>query len=133
MTRSTGLRRILAMFTVFGALLLTGCAPSVVGKWEGNIASANSSLEFKQDGKFEQQTSAPIVGTISATGTYKVEGDKVDFKTDDITAGGKSIKGMLPPQLTQQLMNQSATFKIEGDKLTLNTGKGSATLTRAKQ
>jgi hypothetical protein len=134
MIRFTGVRRMALLLTVFVALLLAGCAPSVVGKWEGSMAGTNGSLEFKPDGKFEQNFTVPMlpmVGTLSATGTYKVEGDKLSTKTADVMAGGKSIKALMPPQLSKQL-DQNVTFKVEGDKLTLDSGKGTATLTRVK-
>lgn len=138
MVRLTGVRRMALLLTVFVALLLAGCAPSLVGKWEGNMLgenpmgmSANGSMEFKKDGNFEQQITTPM-GALTATGTYKAEGDKLSMKTNDVMAGGKSIKAMLPPQLSKQL-DQNITYKIEGDKMTMDTGKGKATLTRVKQ
>ena len=127
-----------ALFTLSGiALLLAGCAPSIVGKWSGNMTGVggNGTLEFKKDGTFEQNMTVenPLVkAQIQATGTYKAESDKLDLKVGDVMANGKSVKSLIPAPAMSK-MNQSGTYKVDGDKLTLTVGGGSTTLERVKQ
>jgi len=119
-------RAALAACVIPAVVLTVGCKkPGLEGKWTGSVSNMQSTLEFQGGGTFKQTSTAPVVGSVEATGTYKIEGEKVNITVSDAKAGGKSVIAMLPPQMKQQ----SVTFKVDGDSLTLN----GATLTRVKE
>jgi hypothetical protein len=139
MSRLYALRATVVALTLSSALLLAGCAKSVVGKWKTDLAlptggSMPITTEFKPDGNFEQngQMSAPVVGNVNilAKGTYKVEGDKLNMNVADVTVNGRSLNNM--PQIKNQA-NMSGTFKINGDSLEVSSAGKTQTMTRVKE
>lgn len=119
-----------ALVLAGGALLLAGCAPSVVGKWQGSFPVAGQSLpittEFKKDNTISQSISAPMFGQVQSNGTYKTEGEKLTVTITQISIGGKDVTSKLPPQMKSS-METSGTFKVEGDKLTVTGNNGTPT------
>lgn len=133
------LRPILGLTLATTSLLLAGCAPSLVGKWKGNMAGSNpagikaeGTMEFKSDGNFVQSVNAPPFGSVVASGTYKAEGENLDLNVKDIQAGGKSVMALVPAQAKEKL-NQKATFKIHDDKLDLTISGKPTTLDKVKE
>jgi hypothetical protein len=124
MIRFAGIRRMALLLTVFAALLLAGCAPSVVGKWKGNI----DEWEFKQDGTMTNELSSPI-GNVSLVGKYNVEGSKIILNWNGVK--GFEEKAPAPGR---EAAKESMDFKFEGEKLILTSpGKPPVTLERVKQ
>jgi uncharacterized protein (TIGR03066 family) len=131
MIRFTGVRRLALLITVFAALLLAGCAPSVVGKWKGNVTAQGLQIpvewEFKQDGTMAQTMSTPA-GNVNISGNYKVEGSKISLKLT-----GMEVFGKKAPAAGMESARGDMDFKVEGEKLILtDTGKPPMTLERVK-
>jgi hypothetical protein len=129
-------KRLGAALLAGGAFLLAGCAPSVVGKWNGSVPAGGQTLpvatEFKKDNTFTQNITVAVMPALPAmqvdiSGTYKVEGDKLSLSVNKATVAGKDMTSRLPPQLKSG-MGPSGTFKIEGDKMTLTGSDGQATI-----
>jgi hypothetical protein len=136
---NTPLRRSAILILAGASLLLAGCAPTLVGKWKGNFAGQNAmnlkaegTMEFKKDGTFTQSVTAPMFGSVVASGTYTTQSDNVDLKVQDVQAGGKSVMAMIPPG-TKEKMNQKATWKIHDDKLDLTISGKTTTLDKVKE
>ncbi|GAB4452523.1 MAG: hypothetical protein OHK0029_03610 [Armatimonadaceae bacterium] len=133
-------RRIRAGITLIVcacAVFLAGCAPSIVGKWNGNQSfpvpvtgqniNVGVSMEFKDDGTMTQDINTPL-GNFSTKGTYKTEGENINYSLEAASAGGRTIN------LPENVRSLDGTFKVESDTLTL-TGKNgnSMTLNRVKE
>jgi uncharacterized protein (TIGR03066 family) len=133
MIRLMVVRETALCLAAFSALLLTGCAPSVAGKWEGKVMAGEKpmgiSMEFKPDGKFEQKVTNPGGQIITGTGTYKVEGDKLSSTIEATAITGKD--GQTITGTSQGA--KPVIYKIEGDKMTLDGGNGEMTMNRAKK
>ncbi len=93
---------------LIAGLVLAGCGGGnkLVGKWQGT----GITFEFAADGKM----TAGVMG-MSASGTYKVEGNKL------------TMSGLVPgmPEVPQ-------TFTVSGDTLTIGEGAKPMVLTRMK-
>lgn len=112
-------------------LLLGGCAPATpVGKWNGVMdvkgVQLAATIEFKADGTLAQTTKSPL-GEMSATGTYKVDGDKLALHVNTLQLGSVQIP------VPAQVADQNATFKIEGDKMTFTRDGKDVPFTRVKE
>lgn len=110
------------------AALLVGCSkPSVEGKWTGSMqmgqVAANTELTLGPSGQ-ASGTATSVAGKANFTGTYKVEGDKIQLQFPLTGPAAEAAKkfGMS----TDVKINE--TYKLDGDSLTI----GSSTLTRAK-
>ena len=127
--------RALATLAVPALIVALGCAakPTPVGKWTGNLANlGQATLELKKDGTLTQSSTTPQ-GPVEATGTYTVDGDKMDLNVTDLKAGGRSVMALVPPQVKAKL-HEKVTWKIEGDAMTIIDPAGqSQTLTRVKE
>jgi len=138
-TRATGLLLVALL------LLLAGCSrPSVVGKWSGNLDLAKLmpvgpntlpvgmspnialTMEFKPDNTLTQVAKAPF-GDVPITGTYKVDGDRIEMHLEKATMMGRTMNLPSPQQ------PQSSTFKVEGDTLTITRNGQPVTFTRVKE
>jgi hypothetical protein len=83
-----------ALALVVLAVAIVGCkaAPSLVGKWSANLSGQNLEFEFKPDGtSLVSSLDGPI--KLKATGTYKVEDDKIEMTTTKVDIPGA------PPQI----------------------------------
>lgn len=117
-----------AALLVPAIVLTVGCKkPGVEGKWQGTVQNMSTTMEFQADGQFKQSTQAPMA-QIEGTGTYKVDGEKINITIADAKAGGRSVMAMLPAAMKQQ----SGTWKRDGDKLTLSIGTSTLELTAVK-
>jgi hypothetical protein len=84
-------------------------------------------MEFKPDNTMTQVAKAPMIGDLNVTGTYKVEGDRIEIHPEKVTAMGRSMN------LPSQQQAQSSTFKLEGDTLTITQNGQPVTFTRVKE
>lgn len=118
MKRSSNLRILYILGTVLAVLLLAGCAPSIVGKWHGDLPMPEGQkipiqMDFKQDGSLQQD-----MGPVSAMGTYRVDGDKMTLNLTEANLAGKKI-----PVKGTGAATGEVSMKFEGEKLVL-TGAG---------
>jgi hypothetical protein len=128
MSRRANLLLLLAV-----PLLAAGCTQSrAIGKWNGAgktpYQKVSTSLEFKPDGTLIQATNTPA-GTVSATGTYKMNGDTVNLHVSKVTTtfpSGGSIIG-------QMSQDRVATVNVQGDTLSLTQNGHTAQYTRSKE
>jgi|GEM_PF-6390961 uncharacterized protein (TIGR03066 family) len=133
--RNFGVRATVLVLVILLLMALTGCAPSLVGKWSGSQStnvlgreiSMSFVMDFQKDGKLNQTITTPM-GNMTAKGTYKAEGEKITYNVDSAQLGNRTVN------LPNNLKSKSGTFKIEGDNLTLTEGNGnSVTLQRVKE
>ncbi len=117
-------------FLALGALtLLTGCPakPGVVGKWTGTLqmgaVAAQTELELSPSGQ-ATGTATSIAGKANFSGTYKIEGEKLqmEFPLTGPAADMAKRVGIS----TNIKINES--FTVDAEKLTI----GKSTLNRVK-
>ncbi|MGC4046967.1 MAG: hypothetical protein QM758_24495 [Armatimonas sp.] len=119
-----------SVFFVGAALvgLLMGCSkPSVEGKWTGSLqmgsVASNTELNLGPSGQ-ASGTATSIAGKTSFTGTYKLDGDKIQLQFPLTGPAAEMAKKV--GMSTDVKINE--TYKLDGDTLTI----GQSTLTRAK-
>lgn len=121
----------------FGALAATLIIPAVVlsvgckkttpvGKWSGNFNNIPATFEFKEGGQMSVTATAPVVGQVSLSGTWSVDGDKLTY---NLTSGNPPI---IMTMVGAKVRQSTGAFKIEGDTLTLNSDGTGLPLTRVK-
>ncbi len=117
--------RFLRLAPIVPAIVLTiGCAkPTPVGKWTGPISGlGQSTLELTADNKVSVSGNLAMLGAVTATGTYSLDGEKISIKIADLQSGGKSVMAMIPANMRGAL-DQNDTWKIEDGSLYIGTGK----------
>jgi hypothetical protein len=78
-----------ALALIVLAVAIVGCkaAPSLVGKWSAQLSGQNLEFEFKADGtSVVSSLEGPL--KLKATGTYKVEEDKIEMTTTKVDIPG---------------------------------------------
>jgi len=116
--------RFAALFAVPALVVSIGCAkPTPVGKWTGPITGlGQSTLELTADNKVSVSGNLMLIGAVTATGTYSLDGDKIKIKINDLMSGGKSVLNMVPANMRGAL-DQNDTWKIEDGALFIGTTK----------
>ncbi|MCX6369055.1 MAG: hypothetical protein NTX57_20440 [Armatimonadetes bacterium] len=116
---------LVAMLVVPALILTVGCKkPTPVGKWSGNYNNIPATFEFKDGGQMTVSATAPVVGQVTLSGTWAVEGDKLS--TNLTTGNPPAILTMIPADKRKA----SETFKLEGETLTIGQGQP---MTRVKE
>lgn len=120
-------QRIYVLVIALMLLFVAGCTPSVVGKWQGDIAMQDGQkipvqIEFKQDGSLLQTLS-----NVNYNGTYTVDGDKMTMNLTEANLAGKKI-----PFNGMGAASGNVTIKFEGEKLVL-TGEQPLVLERTPE
>ena len=119
------LPRMLRLAPVVPAIVLAvGCAkPTPVGKWTGPITGmGQATLELTADNKVTVNGNLAVLGAVTATGTYSLDGEKISIKISDLQSGGKSVMSMIPANMRGAL-DQNDTWKIEDGALMIGTSK----------
>ena len=121
---------VIAVVATLGVSLV-GCAkPSPVGKWKGSIAGmTGSTIDLTADQKIKISTTA--MGPVTATGGYKVDGEKLNYEISSVTMNGAEVIGQLPPNIKSNL-KQNLTWSLKDGNLELNGPNGPTTLTPIK-
>ena len=113
-----------ATFIVPALILTLGCKkPTPVGKWTGSYNNIPANFEFKDGGQITVSATAPVVGQVTLSGTWAVEGDKLNT---NLTAGNPPV---ILTMIKANDRKKSETFKVEGDTMTI----GQAAFTRVKE
>ena len=119
------LGNLAAMLVVPALILTVGCKkPTPVGKWSGNYNNIPATFEFKDGGQMTVSATAPVVGQVTLSGTWAVEGEKLN--TNLTTGNPPAILNMIPADKRKA----SETFKLEGETLTIGQGQP---MTRVKE
>lgn len=116
--------RFAALLAVPALVVSIGCAkPTPVGKWTGPVTGlGQSTLEFSADNKVTVNGNIMMIGAVTATGTYTLDGEKIAMKFTDLQSGGKSVMAMIPANMRGAL-DQNDTWKIEDGTLIIGTSK----------
>ena len=127
------MKSVLVTTAIFIALVLSSCAPSIVGEWQlSNFdmgmeipeeqkemfdkmieeMKENSTIVFKADGTFTSKQS--VMGEVTEeTGTYKLDGDKLsttaDGKTEELNV--ELSKSSLVINVVDRGQKMSMTFE----------------------
>ncbi len=116
------MKRWLWVTLAMGCLLLvSGCKPSVVGKWNVDTSiqgiAAKGTAEFKKDGTMASEFVTSAGGRqipISIKGTWRMEQkDKKNFLTvriSEITAAGQKMPSALLGETTSEVTFGKGTF-----------------------
>jgi hypothetical protein len=102
-------------------LLLVGCSkPGVVGKWTGTMqigqVAAQTEMTLTADGK-ATGTATSIAGQASFSGTYKIEGDKIQMEFPLTGPAAEMAKKV--GVSTNVKINE--TYKVDAETLTIGT------------
>jgi hypothetical protein len=129
--KMSGMRFVGCTIIGFVFFLLCGCSgPTIVGKWNGQMdiqgVSLTTQLDFKEGGAFHQTSRLPI-GEMSATGNYKIDGEKLNMHITSLNLG----KSQLP--VPDSAATQNATFKIDGEKMMIMRDGKSMEFNRVKE
>jgi hypothetical protein len=118
-------------------LLVAGCTPPLEGStWRvttNNTPNAPQgtvqTMTFGKDGTVTHQIEMPS-GSLAATGTFKVSGDKLAFRYTKVVSTTPS--GDVVGQMGKE-GEYDAPFRRDGDKMTLTLKDKPLTLDRVKQ
>lgn len=128
-------------------LVLVGCSsgPSLVGKWQGDLAANGqtipATIEYKADNTWVANASVQSVG-FQITGTYELKDGKLSQTTKET-----KLTGELPPQLAPMKAQMEAAMAqgngqtsttevkfVDADTVTTKTAAGQdVTLKRVKE
>jgi heat shock protein HslJ len=113
------MKKLLFSGGIMALFLLVGCAkPGVVGTWTGTMqmgqVAAQTELTLSPDGK-ASGTATSIAGKANFTGTYKVDGEKIQM---DFPLTGPAAE-MAKKVGVNTNIKINETFKVDKETLTI--------------